>query len=117
MPGPVSMITAWPPAMTAVQASARLGSGIGDPVPHSRICRASSLNTAALSALAIWFTMARLISASCTEGTNQATAKAAAPAASSTQTAMIRRLMHSSLAPGRLHTLIPWIAGNDNSGN
>jgi hypothetical protein len=51
--GPVSMITTWPPAMIAVQLSARFGSGIGEPVPQSRICKVSSLNTAALSALAI----------------------------------------------------------------
>ena len=50
------------------------------------------MNAAAASALATWPTMARLTIASCIEGTNQASAKAAATAATK-MPAGIRRLM------------------------
>ena len=42
-PGPASITTTRPFAITAAQAFARVMSGIGEPVPHNRMCKASSL--------------------------------------------------------------------------
>src|SRR5215468_3157028 len=49
LPGPVSTIHTRPPANTAVQASARLGVGIGDAVPQSRTRSASGASSADVS--------------------------------------------------------------------